>query len=127
MKRQLRLASFLIALTFQGAALTDALGLHACPVHDALPGSTTADGHEHEGASHASGHHQHGDTHEGQEGPCACVGMCLDGASVPSAPVFIPTFEASYSQVAPTAAAWVELPSSPAFLLPYSHGPPLTA
>lgn len=132
-KQHLKVASLLIAFAFQGAAVTDAAGLHGCPVHDALPGSPTtgAEGHRDPMALAVAGHQQHdpGSHSEGHGGPCTCVGSCQNTAggspaivAGPASALILPT-----TQQAPSVAVRLELPSAPAFLLPYSQGPPPSA
>ncbi len=133
-KQHLKVASLLVALTFQGVALTDAVGLHGCPVHDVLPGGIMVTG-DHALAAPAathqvSGHHPGAPQHESHGGPCTCVGSCQNSAGGSPALTVQPLSLALAPpavRVAASVAPRLELPGSPAFLLPYSHGPPLSA
>jgi hypothetical protein len=94
----------------------DALGLHSCAHHDALPGAEQNDEHA----------HHHGAPSESSEpdAGCTCVGTC----SVTSAAVIaVPeVFDAapSVGTLAPARIAQALLPAPVPFLLPYGTAPP---
>jgi hypothetical protein len=97
----------------------DALGLHRCAHHDALPSADQTESGHH-------GHHSAPADDKEQSESCTCVGTC----SVSSA-VIAPTANASIAVIAPTRAG-AEAPKratpsakSAEYLLPWSTAPPV--
>lgn len=123
------LAALLLLFTWTG----DAVGMHPCPHHSAVPGA--AGGHAAAAPAEHAAHAAHGSTaaeHDrapaahGAHGGCTCVGCCPAGMALP---VFAaPCCEAA----APAAAAaavlldrGTGLPDRfPPFVLPYGLAPP---
>jgi hypothetical protein len=98
----------------------DALGLHRCPHHDALPSADEP--------APAHSHHNNDSAPAGEESSsaCTCVGTC---ATVNTA-VLAPAATAFVADVAPSTIVLhsiipaSETPAAPQFLLPFSTAPP---
>lgn len=96
----------------------DALGLHRCAHHDALPGQTgQAGGHAH--------HHGQDSAPPEQDGGCTCVGTCSMG----SAAISVAPHAVVFATTPPTLVAAAETPgfvppAAPDFLLPFGTAPP---
>lgn len=105
----------IMLLLLSGSA--DALGLHRCAHHDALPGATTD----------TNDHHGHEEAPAETDAPagCTCIGTCST-----SGVAMAPTLASSIVDAPPvsfltraTAPVFVA-PLSAAFLLPYATAPP---
>lgn len=131
-KQYMRITSLLVAVTFQVVVWSDDAGLHGCPIHDAIgveaPTSVSgtdhsSGGHQHSAAEHAPGTDSHADGHDHV---CTCVGSCQGAGNAPLATIAsVETLESVPELIAaPAALHNQELPNAPAFLLPFSQGPP---
>jgi hypothetical protein len=115
--RRLIAATGVLMLLMSSSA--DALGLHRCAHHDALPSATETD------AGHHGHHSAPADSDEQQSESCTCVGTC----SISTA-VLAPSANAAVAAEAPTRpSAQAPRRATPAaksaeHLLPYSTAPP---
>jgi hypothetical protein len=121
----LKLVALLFAVALPATATADALGLHDCPHHDAVPSAPSDTGHGAHG-DHAVGE-QDGESQHGEHGPCTCVGTCQAGGTLSALAVRGGAFQIAspVESVDRTFRAdGAQLPPAPAFLLPYPLGPP---
>ena len=115
--RRLIAATGVLLLLLSSSA--DALGLHRCAHHDALPSAAQAE----------TGHHDHhsapADTDEPEHETCTCVGTCSVSTAVAaplgSSVVLAPALHGAIGQSPPPA---VPQAQPAAHLLPYSTAPP---
>jgi hypothetical protein len=122
-----RLAAMTLCVLFQFAAVTQAAGVHHCPVHDAGMSLTVAgDGQPSQGTHHASAHHGEQGGAPDSEAPLCC---CLDqGCS--AALLVLPGEQVDRFAVVPVQMRRVPFPATPAvsaraaYVLPYANGPP---
>jgi len=120
-----RLTALLAVALFLFTWTGEALGMHACPHHDAVAHGAVAHGAAHAGhhaAQHDAPAPEHGDRHA-----CTCQGTCpsATGGALPA------TAEAAV-RVAPASVAAEMVPDAGTiiprlvpFFLPYGQGPPL--
>jgi hypothetical protein len=104
-----------VLLLLQGSS-ADALALHTCAHHDALPSSQPAE--------HA---HHHGESAPADEpdAGCTCIGECsITGAALVAAPVTASVDVVSTAYPVSSPAAERILPPAAPFSLPYSTAPP---
>jgi hypothetical protein len=101
-----------------GSSSADALALHRCAHHDALPGAP-AESHSHHEP------HQAPASEDAPESGCTCIGTCAT-----TGVALAPRFGSAAVDVAPStfrapmAAPVFIQPLSAAFLLPYATAPP---
>jgi hypothetical protein len=131
-KQYMRITSLFVAVTFQVVVWSDDAGLHGCPFHDAIGveavSAVSATDHSsatdhHAAVAHAPDTDTNADAHEHV---CTCVGSCQGAGNAPLATTASVerVAAAPESSAAPALAPHRELPAPPAFLLPYSQGPP---
>jgi hypothetical protein len=106
-----------LLLLLSGSA--DALGLHRCAHHDALPVTSS------EAAGHQHGHGGHDSEPTESDSGCSCVGACaLTGAALMAAPGAPVVGVARHVYVVSLRAPALALPATTPFILPYSTAPP---
>lgn len=134
-----RTMALLFACAFLFVSWGDAYGVHDCPHHDRLPGTTpagaTAPGATHpesEPSAHGAATDAHGESSRSADHgshdkrPCTCLGDCqptsqqVQAVSSTTAPV---TFAAA-SEYAPMRRAWSADVSESPYRLPFANGPP---
>jgi hypothetical protein len=119
-------AALLVLFTWTG----DAVGLHPCPHHSAVPAAAAPEhggGHAADhGASAAAARHDPSSADHAEHGACTCVGCCPAG-------VALPVFAAPCCDASPVLPASPPVSADPGtglpdrfppFFLPYGLAPP---
>ncbi|HYH82875.1 MAG TPA: hypothetical protein VEX86_23985 [Longimicrobium sp.] len=120
-----RSTALLALLFFLFTWTGEALGVHGCPHHDAVPAAAAAQAeHGHHGmqaGEHDAPAPEHGDSHA-----CTCQGTCpsvIGGALPPVGDSWRRVAPAAVSQAAAPRAASI-VPRLVPFFLPYGQAPP---
>ena len=121
-----RLTALLALVLFLFTWTGEALGMHRCPHHDAVPAASHAAAHGgHHGAaqpSHDAQAPEHGDRHA-----CTCQGTCpsATGGALPTVADAAVRVAPEHVASAPRQDAGAITPRLVPFFLPYGQGPPL--
>lgn len=120
-----RFSALVAALLVLFAWTGDAVGLHPCPHHSALP--TAADTADAGAADEDHGAHAPDPADHGEHGACTCVGCCPAGAALPAfAAALRETPILDGAPPSSLAGRATDLPARfPPFVLPYGQAPPL--
>lgn len=125
-----RLTALLAAALFLFTWTGEALGMHACPHHDAVPGAMRL---AHAAMAHGGGHHAAQPSHDapapghGERHACTCQGTCpsATGGALPAHAQASVRVAPAAIAAAPRHDAGAILPRLVPFFLPYGQGPPL--
>lgn len=122
-----RVPALLLALVFLFAGTAEGTGIHRCPHHDVLPGTTEAAALHGAADDHGAVHHAHtADTSAPTHESCTCMGACQPGGVATAskggsaAIAFDSATNRQVNRWSPPAARAALVP----FLLPFANAPP---